>query len=346
MDPALANFLGSLKSAGLSDSQIGDLAKVQNSPSQWNSMYASMTGKKSSSSDDDDAQEAQRRIASATKSSILNLLRMYGLDDLDRFVDRWVRDGLSEAEIEAQLYDPKSSAGKVVDSIYPELRKRAEKGLRFMSISQIQEHIQAVQQIGRQLGIPENYYSRAAITKQLGEDDVSAVEFKDRAEEYASLGLEELDRDPQKRQELEAFQRYYKVKLKPGEIAGMVFDTDLTLPTLRKRINAVRLDVAAGRASFGDLSLAEAERLSDVGVDANEAIQGFGQLAEGQELFGALDAGEDTISREEQLGAVFEGNAQAQRRIQQRARRRVSQFEGGGSFAGDREGFSGVGSAR
>lgn len=300
------------------------------------------TGK---SSEQKAADKAEKRRRAAAKASIRHLLDQAGLGDLSPFIDQWVRDGLSPDEITAQLYDPKSKAGKVVDKIYPELRLRAEKGLRFMSIDQIQGHRQAIERTGRLLGLPEQFWNTEAQQKLIV-DDVSPDEYNARGEEYASLGLEELDRDPVKRAELEAFERYYNVKLQPGEIAGLIFDTATSLPSLKKRINSVRLDVAAGRAKYGDLSKLEAERLSDVGVDANQAVQGFGQLADSRELFGALDAGEDEIGRADQLGAVFEGNSQARRRIDERARRRVAAFQQGGGFANTREGFSGLGEAR
>lgn len=291
-----------------------------------------------------EARAAQARAAQSTRSAVRNLLRQAGLEELDRFVDRWVQDGLSDAEIEAQLYDWDSEPGKIVDRLYPELRQRAEAGKRFMPIGQIREHMQAVQRIGRTLGIPEEFYSRDAITKQIV-GDVSVDEFKDRADEYAALGLQELDIDPVLRSELESFERFYQVKLKPGEIAGMIFNADLALPTLKKRINSVRIDMAAGRARYGDVTRSEAERLAALGVDDATATQGFGQLVESQQLFNPLDAGEDTIDRSDQLGAVFEGDARARRRIEERARRRVAAFEARGTFASTQEGFAGIGTA-
>lgn len=292
-------------------------------------------------------QSQQDEFDASGAASIKNILRQYGLDELVPSVDGWVRQGLSWPEIEVMLRDPSTPAGKVFDRYYPEVRIRAEKGLKPMSVAEIQAYRQTVAQVGKSLGLPEDFYSKDYASKLI-EGDVSPSEFQDRANEYATLGLQELAADPVKQQELEAFERYYAVQLKPGEIAGMIFNTDLALPTLKKRINAVQLDAAAGRVGFGDLTRSEAERLAELGVSQQQAVQGFGSLTDTGEVFAPLPGEEATqtaIGRQEQLGAAFEGDSRARKRIETRQRQRASVFAGGGGFAADKAGFGGIGVA-
>jgi hypothetical protein len=45
-------------------------------------------------------------------------------------------------------------------------------------------------------------------------------------------------------------------------------------------------------------------------------------------------AGEEAVTREEQIGATFGTNAQARKAIEARRRRRQAEFQAGGGFAG------------
>src|SRR5688572_3492810 len=111
---------------------------------------------------------------------------------------------------------------------------------------------------------------------------------------------------------------------------------------------AAQTSGTAIRSGYGQLSVTEAEKLVLAGVNPDTAAQGFGRLVQSSELIGALagmESSEDQITREEQLGAAFTGDAIAQRRIQRRAEMRVAAIQRGGDFVATREGFVGLGSA-
>lgn len=279
-------------------------------------------------------------------ASIKNMLNQYGLDELIPEVDRWVRQGLTWAEIEVQLRDPSTKPGKVVDRMYPEIRLRREAGKPPTSIAEIQAFRTNAPALMRQAGMPEGLYdSNDDLTKFIV-DDVSLTELRDRIGEWEDFGTQIAAGAGG---ELDLFERAYGVKPNALQLAALVLNPDKALPALRRQFSAVRLDVAAGRAGFGDLTGSEAERLADVGVDPNRAGEGFGQLADSKELFNALpgfEGSEDQITRQDQLGAVFEGNANARRRIERQAEKRKAGFGSGGAFAEGRTGFEGVGKAR
>ena len=92
---------------------------------------------------------------------------------------------------------------------------------------------------------------------------------------------------------------------------------------------------AAGTQQAGmTIEREQAEALARAGISAEQAQAGFTALGDTQELFQAAQRGEQQITQAEQIGGVFNTNAEARRAIAQRRRSRQAQFEAGGSFAG------------
>lgn len=272
-----------------------------------------------------------------------NLLRQGGLDELIPMVDGWIQDGLTNDQIEALLYDRTSDAGKVVDRLYPELRLRQEAGKKPMTITQIQGYKQSATQLLHQEGI--GFLATPDMLQKALVGDVSLNELQGRAVAYSQVGAQ-LAASPEAASQLEAFDRYYGYKPTPAEVAAMAFNSDIALPEVSRRINAVKLDATAGQAGFGDLAKTEAEHLADLGVSTAQANQGFGQLGADQQLFTGLPGeAADSIGRDTQLAATFDGDAGAARRIRQRRGDRTAAFSGGGGFASTQAGATGVGTA-
>lgn len=279
-------------------------------------------------------------------ATIKSLLSSYGLGELVPQVDGWVRQGLSWAEIEVQLRDPSTAAGKVVDRLYPEIQLRTKAGKQPMSIQEIQGFRTDALKLMRAAGVPQGFYDTPSDMQKFIVGDVSLTELRDRINEFEQFGAQIAAGAGG---ELDLFQRHYGVQPTAIELAALVLDPDKALPGLKRQFGAVRLDVSAGRAGYGDLSGSEAERLADVGISQQQAVSGFGQLASSTQLFDALPgqgASEDTISRQDQLAAAFEGSSGAQQRIERQAAKRKAAFASGGSFSQDQSGFSGIGKAR
>jgi hypothetical protein len=267
-------------------------------------------------------------------ANIRNLLRTYDLDELGSFVDEWVRQGLTWPEIEAMLYDPGSAAGAVVDRKYPELRLRREAGHAPMSIGQIRAYRDTATQIFRAAGLPQGFYDTPQDFTRFIVNDVSAEELQTRVQDGF---VRVMAAPPEVRDQL---QNLYG--LGTGDLAAFFLDETKALPLIQRRVAAAEISGAGVRAGFGGLSVNEAERVASLGVSGEQAGQQLSTLANARELFTPLDRGEDVISRDEQLGAVFDNNAAAQRRIQDRARRRQAAFSGGGGLATSREGLAGL----
>lgn len=271
--------------------------------------------------------------------TIRSLLRQYGLTELTSMVDRWVRQDLTWPEIEAQLYDPSTKAGKVVDRMYPELRLRQETGKAPLTIGQIRELRDTYTGILRAAGMPETFYDDPNDFTRWIMEDVDPAEF----EERVGIAVDWAQNQPAEvRQQLKAL---YGVD--EGGIAAYALDPEKGLPALQRRGAAAAISGAASRTQFGALTREEAERLASLGVDYGAARQGFGILERSEELLNPLagEAGGVTFDRGRQLAAVFEGDVDAQEAFERQTGNRVGAFRGGGGVATNREGFAGLGAS-
>jgi hypothetical protein len=277
-----------------------------------------------------------------TAATISNLLRQYGLEELIPLVDQWVRGGMSWPEVEAQLRDPSTSAGQVFDRHFPEVRQRREANLAPMSVAQIQSYRTTLNQLVSARGLSEAFPDIKETARQWIVGDKGLDEMAERLDMLEGNVARQIAGDPNVQAELEAWERYYGVRPTLGNLVAMAINPAEATPALARRFASVRFDQEAGRAGFGDLDRGEAERLTDLGVDASRSGEQFGALVRSRELFGALDRGEDNIDRATQLDAAFSNSEAAKRRIEDRARRRVAQSQAGGSLATSRRGFGGL----
>lgn len=278
------------------------------------------------------AQDAARDAANADAFvQVQEALRQYGLESMTNWVWEQIVGGKSAAEVQRDLRKTPEFAQR-----FPAIKEREAKGLSPLSPGEYVSYEKQARQLMRAAGMPEGLYdSNEDFTKYLA-SDVSPAELNDRIDGARRAAYEFLG------EERTVLERDYG--LGPGDLVAFWLDPDRALPVLQKREAAAKIGGAGIRTGFGS-TRAENEDLVALGVTADRAQEGFSVLAQGSELFAPIDLGEDAITREEQVGAVFKGNAAAERRIKQRTRRRQAVFEGGGSFAETQEGVAGLGSA-
>lgn len=280
----------------------------------------------------------------ATAASIKTVLTSLDLDELVPLVDQWVRNGVSSfAEVEMQLMDRNSDAGRVVQRKYGVFFDLMDQG-RYQSIGEIRAYRVNTRALLAQRGLLAAFpdVDAAADTWLRGNKSLPEQAARlDAIEEDVRLTL---STDPEARQEMEAWTRFYGAAPTLQDLVAVALNAD-SLPEIERRARAVALERAAGRGGFGDLSRQEAEQIADLGADPLAAQETFGTLANLQPLGSPLlGTREDAISRDEFLDAGFTGNAQARRRIERRQRERSASFSAGGGFASGSEGFA-VGSA-
>lgn len=239
-------------------------------------------------------------------------------------------------------------AGVPMEQIMLDMRDRPEYKTRFPGLEALRKKGRAISEAAyveyersaasmmRAAGLPRGFYDRPDDFGRFIGQEVSLAELQERVTAASSIALSQ---PPDVRAE---FARIYGAE-GTGAIAAYFLDAGRALPVLQERYEASLAAGAAVRTGYGQLSRSEAEMVA--GLDPGDAAGTFGALAGATELYSPLDTGEDAITRAEQLRAGFAGDVGAQQRIARRGARRKAVFEAGGSYASDREGLTGLGSA-
>jgi hypothetical protein len=279
-------------------------------------------------------QEAQRREGERSARTnayarLTEVLNDYGLGTLAGSVQTWLQEGLSEAEITQRMRDTNEFKSR-----FPAIEERKRKGLSPISPGEYVAYERNARQLLRAAGIPEGFYDSNEDFQRFLSNDLSIAELGDRVTLAANAAFR---MDPAARDALTQW------GMGPGDLTAFWLDPDKATPLLERKYVAAQLAGAGTRSGFGRLNENEATQLATLGVTPDQAEQGFGNLVDARELFTSLDRTEDNISRTEHLGAAFGGNANAKRRIEQRARKRSAQFEAGGGYASSQGGLVGLG---
>ena len=257
------------------------------------------------------------------------VLADYGLGTLGASVQSWLVEGLSESEITQRMRDTNEFKTR-----FPAIAERTKKGLSPISPGEYVAYERNARQMMRAAGLPEGFYDSPEDFSKFLNNDLSIAELGDRVTlaANAAFKMPKEDRD--------ALARF---GAGPGDITAFWLNPDTAQPLLERKYAAAQLAGSAQRTTYGQLDETTASGLADLNVTAQQAEQGFGELANSRELFGALDSGEDVIDQDAQLDAQFRGSAAARRRIEQRAKRRTATFEAGGGFASAQGGITGLG---
>jgi hypothetical protein len=277
----------------------------------------------------DPAKEAADRARRDAYARLNRVLNDYGLGSLGKTVQRWLIEGLSEDEITQRIRETNEFKQR-----FPAIEERRKKGLPALSPGEYVAYERNVAQLMRAAGLPRGFYDSTEDFTRFLTNDVSLAELGDRVTLAANAAFKMPAEDRA------ALERW---GLGPGDMTAFWLDPDKAQPLLERRFAAAQLAGTASRSGFGALNERTATGLATLGVTQEEAERGFGTLVDSRELFGSLDRGEDRIGQDVQLGAAFGGSANAQRRIEQRRRRRQAQFESGGGFASGQTGLVGLG---
>lgn len=216
---------------------------------------------------------------------------------------------------------------------------RVKKGLPELSPATYIKYEDAFKSALRRAGMPAGFYDDEASLATFIGNDVDPDELNERIQ----LGYQAVKQaDPQVVAEL---RRLYPVG--DGDLAAYFIDPERARPTFDKyeaqrQARAAAIAAEAQKQASMTLTQQEAESLARQGVTGETARQGFGAIEQSRGLFEPQMAGEEAISREEQIGAAFGTSAAAQQRIATRRRRRQAEFETGGGFATSQQGVAGL----
>lgn len=308
--------------------------------------YTSLAPGAQTSAAPDAAQQARddatQRANASDAADIASLLQTFGLTDLSSYVEDIARGRITKSQLLAQLYNPTTGPGAIVDKMYPELRMLRDAKKEPLSITEIQQLRTQYRQVLKSHDAPPGFYDSTDDFTQYIVGQKSPQELDSDLAEWR-LVADDAAAHPDNTTILEQLHRLYNVTPDSGAFLAYVADPTRGLDSIKKMVAAGGGAAAANRSGFGDLNLTEAEQLAAGGITPDQAAQGFGDLVHSQELTRALPGETGSgISRQDQLGAEFGGDANARAAIERVRGQRVAQFQGGGRTAVGQNGQTGL----
>lgn len=252
-------------------------------------------------------------------SALIQLFRQYGLESLAPKIISYVRDGYGADTISLLLQDTPEWKQRFAGN---EARRKA--GLPVLSPSEYLATERSYRQVMEQFGMPAGFYDSYSDFADFIARDMSATELQGRVQAWSTFAN---NQDPSTK---EALQRLYGIG--PGELTAWAMDADRALPILQRQAGAVQAASAALRQGLG-VDRKYAEHLSDLGIDAGTASQGYATVAEMLPTYQELShiyGGQYNQRTAEQ--EVFEGNAGATQKRKNLASQERAAF--GGSSRG------------
>jgi hypothetical protein len=272
----------------------------------------------------------------SARDNAIEFLREYGLESLITNLDTALQD--DPTQFQGQ-YGEENMFRAVRDTpLYKarfkglELRKR--NGYKPISERDYLMIEKEYEQTLRGNSMPKGFYDSQDDFANFIGNDVRQDELNTRLQQgYRAV----METEPGTKEELK---RLYGIG--DSDIAAFLID-----PTRFQQSEAVKKAEAARRANAAreqglQLTAAQSEELVNRGIGQSTAQQGFSQLAQTQELFNPLTAGETAITQEEQIAGVFSTSAAAAQRIATRQRQRKATFEEGGGLSETQQGVTGL----
>jgi len=235
----------------------------------------------------------------------------YGMGALVEPLKKFIQDGISPAEFTLRLRDTDAYKKRFAANA-----QRIGKGLRALSEAEYITMEDQYQNVMRQYGLPDTYYTRGEMGRQEGFEkfiagDVSAVELEDR---ISTAQKRVLNANPEVTQALKEFYP----DITNADILAYTLDPKNAIENIKRKVTAAEIGGAALQAGL-QTGLSRAEELRAAGIDKAAAQQGFGTIAGGLQRGSQLASiyGEDPYSQATAETEVF-GLAGAQEARKQR----------------------------
>ena len=257
----------------------------------------------------------------------------YGLGDLVGDVEQLAKEGLSAAEYSLELRKKPSYTQR-----FSANQQRINSGLRALSEAEYVNLEDQYQQVMRQYGLPQSFYSTGKTGRQPELEkfiagDVSPVELEDRVQtavERVKNAAPEV---------IQALTTYYGGPggITESNLVAYVLDPQRALPEIKRKVAAAEIGAAGRVAGFG-VTGTRAEELAMRGVTQAQAQQGYQTAAELlpraeqlSSIYGA-EKYDQTAAEQEIFG--LEGAASARRKRQKLAGMEQAQFGARTGMAG------------
>lgn len=248
------------------------------------------------------------------------------------------------------------NGGKPLEQIVYELRQTPQYATRFPGMAALRAAGRPVNestyldlertyaQIARQFDLPPGFYDEPSDFGRLIGGEVSPSEWQRRLGDWQAAEREA--RDPAAAAQIAAqFAAEGLPAPSEGDFLAAFIDPARSVTAIERRLDAARIGTESIRAGYGTLGVDTSLGLADLGVTREQAQQGFGALAESTQIFSGLpgEAGAETFTQGQQIGAAFGTDQASRRRIEEARRRRTAEFSGGGGAGIGRGGLAGLG---
>lgn len=281
--------------------------------------------------------EPDAATAETARAIVTNMLRAYGLSYSPAQVNRWVGlfadDPGNMAIIEQEIKQTTQYVNR-----FPALQQRIDNGYDPLTPAEYIALEAQYLMIVRNSGLPEQFYDEVDELAELIANNVAPVEFEQRVVQ----GFIAAKDAPQEVRD--ALREFYGIGDTDGALAAYYLDPDKALPAITRQFESAQIAARAEMTGYVGLSREQVERLQAIGVNPDQASQGFSALGQDAQLFESNLGQDDIISTQQQLAAEFEGNAEAQEAIRKRREQRISAFRGSAGGNAGRTGVIGLGS--
>ena len=278
---------------------------------------------------------------SAAKKSAYDLLYQQfndlGIGGLVPELKTFIEEGISPSEFTLRLRQTDAYKKRFAANA-----QRINKGLRALSEAEYIGLEDQYQNVMRQYGLPESYYSRGEMGRQEGFEkfiagDVSPGELEDR---ISTAQKRVINANPEVAQALKTFYP----GISNGDILAYTLDPSRAIEDIKRKVTAAEIGGAAVRAGL-TTSAADAEYLQRYGVTKEQADQGYQAAAQivprASQLSEIYRQGPYTQATAEQEIFNLPGQVEAQRQRKKLTELETSAFSGRagvGAIARDRAG--------
>lgn len=284
---------------------------------------------------------AKSGAVGAEKKSAYDLLYQQfndlGIGGLVPELKSFIEEGISPSEFTLRLRQTDSYKKRFAGNA-----QRIARGLRALSEAEYIGLEDQYQNVMRQYGLPDTYYTRGEMGRQEGFEkfiagDVSPAELEDR---ISTAQKRVINANPEVTQALKTFYP----GISNGDILAYTLDPSKAIEDIKRKVTAAEIGGAAVRAGLGT-SVADAEYLQRYGVTKEQADQGYQAAAQilprASQLSEIYKQGPYTQATAEQEIFNLPGQVEAQKQRKKLTELETSAFSGRsgmGALARDRAG--------
>ena len=216
---------------------------------------------------------ANKAAATSAYDLLFSQFNGYGLGALITPLKDLIIEGVSPSEFTLRLRETDAYKKRFAGNA-----QRVAKGLRALSEAEYVGLEDQYQNVMRQYGLPESYYTRGEMGRQEGFEkfiagDVSASELEDR---ISTAQKRVLNANPEVAQALKTFYP----GISNGDILAYTLDPTKAIEDIKRKVTAAEIGGAAARVGL-TTNVSDAEYLRNYGITKEQADQGYGVIAGG-----------------------------------------------------------------